>query len=89
MALGASPARVVGLVTQSGLRLVALGAAIGIAIAGGSVRFMETMLYGVSPMDPVAFVLAVVVLSGVAILSGVSAARRAGRIDPMVAMRAE
>lgn len=89
MALGASPARVVGLVTQSGLRLVALGAAIGIVIAGGSVRFMETMLYGVSPVDPVAFVLAVVVLSGVAILSGVSAARRAGRIDPMVAMRSE
>jgi putative ABC transport system permease protein len=89
MSLGAHPKKIAGMVLGRTLMLGGAGVAIG---AGGSLaltRLLRTMLYGVSATDPTVFVAASVVLLVVASLAAYIPARRAARVDPLVALRHE
>jgi putative ABC transport system permease protein len=89
LALGATRGEVVRLVLGQGLSTVGVGVALGIAGAFGLTRLMEHLLVYVSALDPVAFISAPVMLVGVALVSTWLPARRASRVDPMVALRHE
>src|SRR5215472_6625509 len=89
MALGARPGGVLGLVARSGLTLAGVGIVAGLAGAFGLTRFMEKMLYGVKPADPVTFGVVAVALLLVAAFACVVPAVRATRLDPVIALRAE
>ena len=86
-ALGATTHDVLRLVLVNALRVVGTGAAIGLVLAALSGRLIETMLFGVRPLDPTTFVLVTTVLGITAALSIVGPAWRAARIDPAVALR--
>ena len=86
-ALGASTHDVLRLVLINALRVVGTGAAVGLVLAALSGRLIETMLFGVRPLDPTTFVLVTTVLAVTAALSIVGPAWRAARIDPAVALR--
>ena len=89
MALGAQPADVLRLVLGQGARLIAvglLGGAVGAAVLG---RVLMQFLYGLSPLDPVAFGAVGVFLGGMALLACYLPARCAMRVDPTVALRCE
>jgi predicted permease len=88
-ALGARRADVLRLVVGEGLRTVAIGAALGIALALAAGRLISAMLYGVRPGEPLALLLVSGLLLSVAALAATVPAWRAGRIDPMVALRTE
>jgi predicted permease len=89
MALGAQRTRVVGMVLRQVLVLAGVGLAIGLPAAFGMLKMAQSFLYGTKPNDPVALGGAVAILLGAAILAGYAPARRASRIDPMVALRHE
>jgi predicted permease len=89
IALGASRGNILGLVLGRGLRVVAIGAAIGIAGALALTRLMSALLFGVEPTDPFTFTGVTVVLFLVALLACWIPARRAMRVDPLVALRYE
>jgi predicted permease len=89
MALGADRASVLRMVMVHGLRLAAIGLAIGLALALAVTRVMSTILFGVSPTDPLTFATIAVLLALVALLACYIPARRATRVDPMVALRYE
>jgi putative ABC transport system permease protein len=89
LALGATRGEVVRLVLSQGLSTVGVGVALGIAGAFGLTRLLEHLLVYVSALDPVVFISAPVVLVGVALVSTWLPARRASRVDPMVALRYE
>lgn len=89
MALGAQSGRVLALVVADGLRLGAVGVAIGLAAACGGVRFLDATLIGVAPHDTVTFVVAPVVLIAVSTMASLVPALRAARIDPAHALRHE
>ena len=89
MALGADAGRVARTVVGSGARLVLVGTVLGLVGSLVLRRFTVGMLYGVEPGDPLPLVGATVVLIGVAGLASLMPARRATRVDPMVAMRAD
>ena len=89
MALGAQQRAVLRLFVTEGLILTGAGAAIGIPVATGLTRYLQSLLYEVRPTDPYTFVGAVVVLAVVAALACYIPARRAMRVDPMVALRYE
>jgi putative ABC transport system permease protein len=89
MALGAGPGSVVGLVMRRGLWLAAAGAALGLLLAGVAAKAIAGALYIVSPADPVAWGGSLVVLFLVSALANAVPARRASRIDPTRALRAE
>ncbi|HEX8694475.1 MAG TPA: ABC transporter permease [Longimicrobium sp.] len=89
MALGATRASVIRLVLARGLALAGAGAAVGVAAAFGLTRLVSSLLYGVSPSDPLAFALATALLLGTAALASYLPAARAARVDPMVALRSE
>jgi macrolide transport system ATP-binding/permease protein len=89
MALGAQRGAVVRAVLGEVFVLVALGLAISVPAALGTSRFVESLLFGMKPNDPLALTLAVVILLGAALLAGYVPARRASRIDPMTALRHE
>jgi len=89
MAIGARPAEVVAMLLRENLLLVIGGLVLGMAGAALATRALRTMLFGVSTLDAVTFVGAALVLGGVAMLATYVPARRAARIDPMVALRYE
>ncbi|MGH9723376.1 MAG: FtsX-like permease family protein, partial [Bryobacteraceae bacterium] len=89
VALGARPGRVMWLVQRESLLLVAIGIAAGIPAAIASTRVISTFLFGMTPTDPATIALATAILLAVAALAGYIPARRASRIDPIVALRFE
>ena len=89
VALGSSPGGLVRLVTQEGVMLVAIGVAVGFAASIAVTRVMRSILYGVSPVDASAWVLAVACLVVPTVLATVVPALRASRADPTAAMRVE
>jgi hypothetical protein len=89
MALGATQAGVRWLVLRQAFALVAIGVAVGLPAAMAGARLLGGMLFGLSPMDPATLTVASLVLFGVALLAAYLPARRAARIDPMVALRCE
>jgi predicted permease len=86
MALGSDGRRIFGLIVTEGLWLLAVGIALGLAGAFGIRRAMETQLFGVQPMDPMVLALMTGVLGAVAFLACAVPARRAARIDPLIAL---
>ena len=86
-ALGATTHDVLRLVLTNALRVVGTGAAIGLVLAAMSGRLIETLLFGVRPLDPTTFALVTLVLAVTAALSIVGPAWRAARIDPAAALR--
>jgi putative ABC transport system permease protein len=89
MALGAQRGNVLRLVIKQGLRLVAIGVVIGLLGAWGLTRLMSTLLFGVTPTDWVTLVAVVGTLALVALIACYIPARRATRVDPLVALREE
>jgi predicted permease len=89
MALGARSRQVLRPVLGQGLALTSTGAAIGIAIALAVTRYLGSLLYGVRPGDPLTFAIVAICLVAVALLACYIPARRAVRVDPMVALRYE
>jgi len=89
MALGATRGDVLLLITREGLRLTAIGMGIGLLMSVLVGVGLSRVLYGVHTFDPIAFPAVVVLLGGIAALACWLPARRATRVDPMVALRAE
>jgi putative ABC transport system permease protein len=89
IALGASARNVAGLVLRQGLALALAGVAIGAAVAFALTRWMESLIFGVSPTDPVTFSAVSAVLVVIAMLASYVPARRAVRVDPMRSLRVE
>ncbi len=89
MALGAQPGDVLSLVVRQGMVLVVTGCAIGLALALALTRLIASQLYGVTSVDPLTFIGVGLVLLTTALLACYLPARRAARIDPMVALRCE
>jgi predicted permease len=89
MALGARPGQVVGLVLRDGLRLVIVGLVAGLAAAAGAARLIETLLFGVRPLDPIVYGGVAAGFTIVAIVACLVPSLRASRIDPLLALRAE
>jgi ABC-type antimicrobial peptide transport system permease subunit len=89
MALGARRRNVLGMVLGQGASLTALGLAIGVVTALGVARMMASVLYGVQTTDAVTLAAVSLLLVGVALLACYFPARRATRVDPMIALRYE
>ena len=89
MALGARPNGIVQSIVRQGLQLTLVGVAIGLVASLALTRVMTSLLYGVSPTDPVIFVMVTLLLIVVAALASYIRARRAARVDPMLALRTE
>jgi putative ABC transport system permease protein len=89
MAMGAGPGDVLRMVVGEGARLGLLGTVIGALAAFGLTRFIRGLLYGVSSFDPLTFLAMALLLAAVTLLACYLPARRATRVDPMVALRYE
>jgi putative ABC transport system permease protein len=92
MALGASRQSVLGMVIKQGMTLTVVGVGLGLIVAYILTRYLETltsMLFGVNPRDPVTFVVIAGILALVSLVACLVPARRATRVDPMVALRYE
>jgi ABC-type antimicrobial peptide transport system permease subunit len=89
MALGADARSVRRIVIRDGMTPVVIGLAVGLLTAIGATRFMEALLFNVSPTDPLTLVGATVILIGAALLAVYLPARRATRVDPVKALGAE
>jgi ABC-type antimicrobial peptide transport system permease subunit len=89
IALGGTVTDIVRLVLRSGLALTGQGLAMGIAAAAGLTRFLQTLLFEISPLDPATFGGVAVLLGAIGVLACWLPARRAAKIDPVVALRAE
>jgi predicted permease len=89
MALGARPAEIAGMVLRETLLLVGLGLAIGIPASMIASRLIASELYGLKSSDGTTILLAILLLAGIAALAGYLPARRASRVDPMIALRYE
>ena len=89
MALGAQRGDVVRLALRQTIRATAAGLGIGLVVATALTRYLEALLFGITPLDPVTFIAAPVVLALVALVACFLPARRATSIDPMVALRCE
>lgn len=89
MALGAQAAHVVRLILRQGLRLVIIGVALGLMISVAATRVLTAALYSVSPTDPLTFSVITLLLGIVASIACWIPARRATKVDPMVALRCD
>jgi len=89
LALGATPGSILGLVMRDLIAVLAGGLAAGILISLAATRVLQEMLFGLGPRDTTTMLLAAGVLTAVALLAGYLPARRATKVDPMVALRYE
>jgi len=89
VALGATSQRIASMVVKQGLGLTIGGAAVGVVAAVLVTRVLSALLYGVSALDPVTFAVVLLVLLAVATVASYVPARRAARVDPLVAMRGD
>ncbi len=89
VALGASRRDVVALVVGGAARYTAAGLAAGLLLAAGAAQVLRSQLFGVSPLDPVTFGAVIALLGAVALLAAWLPARRAARVDPIIALQAE
>jgi len=89
MALGAGRSDILRLISRQGLRLVIVGIAVGVTAAGALTRAMVKLLIGISATDPLTYAAVAILLSGVTLLACWIPARRALRVDPLVALRHE
>jgi putative ABC transport system permease protein len=89
MALGARRPEILRLVVGDGMLMVAIGIVIGVIAAAGLSRFLESLLYGVRPGDPITFVTIAFLIGAVALAACIVPARRAIRVDPAATLRAE
>jgi putative ABC transport system permease protein len=87
--LGAPENAVLRLIIGQGVRLALVGLAIGTTAAFALTRLMSSLLYGVTPRDPLTFVGVALVLAAVALLASYLPARRATRVDPIMALRCD
>lgn len=89
MALGAERQKVMNMVLRGGMRLAFAGIGLGVPLAAGVSRLISSQLYGLSAADPLTFITVSLLLAGVSLLATYIPARRAMRVDPMVALRYE
>jgi len=89
VALGATSRGIVGGIVGGALALAAVGTALGLVGAGVASRLLETMLFGVSRLDPTTYASVALLLGGVAAIASWAPARRAARVDPAITLRAE
>jgi putative ABC transport system permease protein len=89
MALGAERHQVLGLVMRRGLVLAAIGITLGIGGAIAGAKYLQSMLFGVEPRDPATFVSVAMVFAVIALIASYLPARRATKVDPMVALRVD
>ena len=89
LALGAQAREIRGLFVRRGLVLAGVGVAIGLGGAAGFTRLMQSLLFGISPLDPITFTAMPVVLAAAAVLASYLPARRAVAVDPVETLRAE
>jgi putative ABC transport system permease protein len=89
VAMGARPGEVQALVVRQGMSVAAIGVTLGLAGSLAAARLLRRLLFGIGPADLPAFAAAVALLSAVAVLACYVPARRAARVDPMVALRYE
>ena len=89
MALGAQRKQVLWMVLRESLIMAVLGVGVGLPLAFAGARLLKSMLFGLSPFDPLTFLLALAGIGGVALISALLPARRASSVDPMVALRYE
>jgi len=88
-ALGAPPSAVLGLVLGQSVRLTAVGVALGLAGAVAATRYLEGLLFGLTPLDPGTFISVAVAFPVLAAWAAYLPARRAIRVDPLIALRCE
>jgi len=89
LALGAQRGDVLRLVARETAPMVASGVVVGLLAALGLTRFVRTMLYEIQPNDPATFAAVGITLAGVAVVAALVPARRASRVDPLIAIRSE
>jgi putative ABC transport system permease protein len=89
IALGAVTLEPFRLIAAEGMRLAAIGGALGLVAAFALTRHLRALLFGVQPTDPSMFALATLVLAAVALVACYIPARRAGKVDPVIALRSE
>ena len=89
IALGAQPYQVIGLVMRDGVVTTALGVTLGLLGAMAVTRYLEAMLFTLTPLDPLTFLTVAILFSFVALLSSYVPARRVTGVDPLIALRAE
>jgi ABC-type antimicrobial peptide transport system permease subunit len=89
LALGAATADVIGLVLSDGLKMIAIGLAIGAVAAGFATTLLQSQLYDVGRLDPVTFAAVPLLFLTVGSIACLLPARRATKVDPMIALRAE
>ena len=89
VALGARHSAILRMILGQGFRLALAGAVIGLVCAAFVSRLMANLLYGIKPSDPLTFACVATLLIGVALLASYIPARRAMKVDPMVALRHE
>jgi putative ABC transport system permease protein len=89
MALGAHPSDIFGWVARLGMKIVAIGVVIGVALAVGLTRLISAVLFGVTSTDPMTYLAVAIGLAAVAFLACYIPARRATKVDPLVALRYE
>jgi ABC-type antimicrobial peptide transport system permease subunit len=89
IALGARSSSILGMVVKRGMTLAAVGVGVGLLASTGLTRLMASLLYSVTPFDPLTFVTVPAILAGVALLACVIPAGRAARLSPLSALREE
>ena len=89
VALGATSSEIAALILRQGIVLAAVGVATGLAVAGAATRVLSGVLFGVQPLDATTFAVVAALIGTAALLASAIPARRAARLDPLVALRRE